>query len=306
MHSANAYVDAICILIAIVIVAAWFLGAKSRKRLNKEMQAELVRRIKEIEALTVPAAVLQRAAQLLREKDVVLDERQQRYMIEGFKDYLIAVLYSHVGPLPRWRQGVAMTSDTVDMLWHAWLEDPEYEETFTRVLGFPLVHLPEPPERVASQRGPGNIDFLKTRPHRKAVATYQTLKQALPLAERKAHASGLYLLDKMVKNRDGFYYSAAIFAAFEHADLFAAPVIQHSVYYPGSNCQDGVLRKKAAPGSSCGASNWDSGSVNEGGGHGQGGHGSHGSHSDGGGHGSSCSSGHGCGSSCGSGCGGGH
>jgi len=232
MQSANA-INTFCIFIAAVMLAAWYLNRRKRRLLEATRQAELARRVADIEALTVPGAVLLRAVQLLRQKNVVLDERQQRYLVQGFRDYLIAVLYSRSGPPQRWRLGVAMTSDTVDMLWHAWLEDDDYEETFTGLLGFPLIHLPEAPEQVVAQRGPGNIDFLEQRPHRKAVATYRTLKAALPLAGRSVQSSGLYLLDALVKNRDGFYYTAAILMAFERANAAAARHLLSGQQLPG-------------------------------------------------------------------------
>jgi len=285
MQSANA-INTFCIFIAAVMLAAWYLNRRKRRLLEATRQAELARRVADIEALTVPGAVLLRAVQLLRQKNVVLDERQQRYLVQGFRDYLIAVLYSRSGPPQRWRLGVAMTSDTVDMLWHAWLEDDDYEETFTGLLGFPLIHLPEAPEQVVAQRGPGNIDFLEQRPHRKAVATYRTLKAALPLAGRSVQSSGLYLLDALVKNRDGFYYTAAILMAFERANAAAVSFeLRHGIYYPGSSCRDVAPRRSAADGSSSSCSS----SIDDG-------HCGHGSHGDGGSHG---------GSSCGSGCGGG-
>lgn len=179
----------------------------------KEKENGTLQRIKEIDALAVPVSVMARAELLLREKGVRLDAQLEQYMVEGFKDYLIGVLYSRRDGSAPAGQGVAMTSDTVDTLWHAWLEDGQYEDTFVRLLGFPLVHVPEAPELVASQRGPGNIDFLVQQPHARAVATYRTLKAALPAVGRQVHCSALYLLDSLAGNPEGFYYSGAILGA---------------------------------------------------------------------------------------------
>jgi hypothetical protein len=232
----------ILVIVFCTILLGAYLRQLRKERLSQKLaletlEDEMLRRIKQIDALPVPVSVRQRAGALLREKGVVLDAQLEQYMVQGFKDYLIAVFYATRDAQPAGLHGFCMTSDTVDMLWHAWLEDEAYDATFRQLLGFPLTHAPEASEQVAAQRGPGNIDFLKTNPPDRAVATYRGLRAALPAAGRTVHYSALYLLDSLAKNPEGFYYNGAILGAFERAAYDLDPGAKRCrVSWSGSAC----------------------------------------------------------------------
>ena len=283
--------------IAVLFVILAYLGmlGKFREKAMAElvdsgMNERVAATVARIERLPVPPDVMRRAQALLAAKGVLLDDKQNEALIQGFKDFLIAVVYNrYIVHSNSRNHAVSMTSDTVDMLWHAWLEDAAYEKTFTDLLGFALVHLPEDPEKVAPYRGEGKLDFLKSKPHGRAAETYHALQAALPLVRRQAYASALYLLDKQVRNPQGFYYTGAILLSLGQTDIGWRPEERTSgVYAPASNCADAPPVKhrshRSSGTSSCGTGCAASGGI--------GGQDCGGGHDSGAGHG--CSSGGSC------------
>ncbi|HEY8025574.1 MAG TPA: hypothetical protein VIF60_13470, partial [Burkholderiaceae bacterium] len=47
-----------------------------------------------IERLAIPASVMERALDMLAAKGVQLDAKQQEFMVQGFRDFLVAVTYN--------------------------------------------------------------------------------------------------------------------------------------------------------------------------------------------------------------------
>ena len=85
-------------------------------------------------------------------------------MITGFQDFLVINAYNHY--VLGIKGGVPMTSDTVDMLWHAWLEEPNYNRFFKELLGFELSHIPEKDkDKLTPLKGNNGLSFLEKNLH---------------------------------------------------------------------------------------------------------------------------------------------